>query len=185
MSTSPARPPRAWPGGPRRWAQPHHAWAAGRNPGPSVPGETRALARVVAAVDPDVVVLHSAKAGLAGRLALRGRRRTVVRAARLVVRGRRRRAVATASTGWEVAAGRWTDMVVCVSEDERRRGRRVGVACPMDVVPNGVDVEAGRPRPAGPGPARAGPARAARRWSASAGWPGRRARTCCSRPGPR
>src|ERR1700760_4463466 len=52
----------------------HHAWTAGRNPGPSVPGETRRLGRVMNDVAPDLVVLHSAKAGLAGRLALRGRR---------------------------------------------------------------------------------------------------------------
>lgn len=118
----------------------HHAWAAGRNPGPSVPGETRRLRRVVEEVDPDLVVLHSAKAGLAGRLALRGRRRTVYVPHAWsfeAVQG----AVAVASTAWEAAASRWTDMVVCVSEDERRRGRRAGVTCPMDVVPNGVDVE--------------------------------------------
>lgn len=123
----------------------HHAWAAGRNPGPSVPGETRRLRRVVEDVDPDLVVLHSAKAGLAGRLAIRGGRRTVYVPHAWsfeAVQG----AVAVASTAWEATASRWTDMVVCVSEDERRRGRRAGVTCPMDVVPNGVDVEHRVPR---------------------------------------
>jgi glycosyltransferase involved in cell wall biosynthesis len=125
----------------------HHSWAAGRNPGPSVPGEMRRLNRVIDEIDPDIVVLHSAKAGLAGRLAVRGRRRTVYVPHAWsfeAVRG----PVATATTAWEAAASRWTDMVVCVSEDERRRGRRVGVTCPMDVVPNGVDVQQRVPRDA-------------------------------------
>ena len=71
-------------------------------------------------------MLHSAKAGLAGRLALRGRRRTVYVPHAWsfeAVQG----AVGRASTVWEAAASRWTDMVVCVSEDERRRGREAGV----------------------------------------------------------
>jgi glycosyltransferase involved in cell wall biosynthesis len=125
----------------------HHAWTAGRNPGPSVPGETRRLGRVMNDLTPDLVVLHSAKAGLAGRLALRGRRRTVYVPHAWsfeAVQG----AIGMASTAWEAAASRWTDMVVCVSEDERRRGRRAGVTCPMDVVPNGVDVEHRVPRDA-------------------------------------
>lgn len=128
-----------------------HPWPSVRSPGVSVPVETRRLRRIVSEVDPDVVVLHSAKAGLAGRLALRGSRPTVYVPHAWsfeAVRG----PVATASTWWEVAAGRWTDLVVCVSEDERRRGREMGVSAPMEVVPNGVDVESRSPR--APGPAR-------------------------------
>jgi glycosyltransferase involved in cell wall biosynthesis len=125
----------------------HHAWSARRNPGPSVPGETRRLGRIVADVEPDLVVLHSAKAGLAGRLAVRGRRHTVYVPHAWsfeAVQG----AMAVASATWEANASRWTDMVVCVSEDERRRGRNAGVTCPMDVVPNGVDVVRRTPRDA-------------------------------------
>ena len=59
-----------------------------------------------------------------------------------------RGATAAASSAWEVLAGRWTDVTVCVSEDERDRGIAVGVANRMDVVANGVDVESLRPRPA-------------------------------------
>src|SRR4051812_26609336 len=55
----------------------HHPWAAGRAPGPSTLPETRALARIVAAARPDVVHLHASKAGLAGRLLLRGRLPTI------------------------------------------------------------------------------------------------------------
>jgi glycosyltransferase involved in cell wall biosynthesis len=123
-----------------------HAWAAVRSPGPAVAGETRRLARVIDAADPDVVVLHSAKAGLAGRLALRGRRPTVhVPHAWSfeAVSG----AVERASRAWEVRAARWTDLVVCVSADERDRGRAAGVVtCAAEVIPNGVDTETRVPR---------------------------------------
>lgn len=133
----------------------HHPWAARRSPGGSVPGEVRRLRRVIDSVDPDVVVLHSAKAGLAGRLAMRGRRPTVYvpHAWSFEAVGG---ALGAASTAWEVFAGRWTDTVVCVSADERDRGRAAGVACRMDVVANGVDVEALRPRDAGEARARLG-----------------------------
>jgi glycosyltransferase involved in cell wall biosynthesis len=122
-----------------------HAWAATRAPGPRVLSETRRLARIVDAVDPDVVVLHSAKAGLAGRLAIRGRRRTIVVPHAWsfeAVRG----PVAALSAAWEIVGGRWTDVVVCVSDDEQTAGRAVGVQSRSVVVLNGVDVEALQPR---------------------------------------
>lgn len=127
----------------------HHAWSALRSPGASVPDETRRLRRIVEAVDPDIVILHSAKAGLAGRLALRGRRPTVYVPHAWsfeAVRG----LLGVASRAWEVAASRWTDVAVCVSAAERDRGRATGVSCVMEVVPNGVDTETRVPRPAGP-----------------------------------
>lgn len=133
----------------------HHTWAAGRSPGPGVVDETRRLARIIADVDPDVVVLHSAKAGLAGRLALRGSRPTVYVPHAWsfeAVRGAGR----TLSTAWEVLGGRWTDVTVCVSADERDRGRAVGVTSAMEVVPNGVDIETRVPRPSGPARAELG-----------------------------
>jgi glycosyltransferase involved in cell wall biosynthesis len=133
----------------------HHPWAATRAPGPAVLGETRRIRRIIETVDPDVVVLHSAKAGLAGRLALRGRRPTVYVPhawSFSAVSG----LVSSAATAWEVGAGRWTDLIVCVSEEEQQHGRSVGVTAPMQVVPNGVDVEAFRPRPASAARARLG-----------------------------
>lgn len=116
-----------------------HSWPAVRTPSWSVPAEMARLRRIVDAVQPDVVVLHSAKAGLAGRLALRGRVPTVFVPHAWSFEAVRN-LMAAASRGWEVVAGRWTDVVVCVSDDERKRGRDVGVACAIDVVPNGVDV---------------------------------------------
>ncbi|MGZ4547530.1 MAG: glycosyltransferase [Blastococcus sp.] len=124
-----------------------HDWAAGRSPDHRVAAETRRLARIVDAVDPDVVVLHSAKAGLAGRLAIRGRRPTVFVPhawSFAAVRG----PLAALSTGWEVFAARWADTVVCVSDDEHAAGAAAGIDAPTVVVPNGVDVDALYPRPA-------------------------------------
>ena len=116
-------------------------WKAGRNPGPGALGETRRLARVLAAERPDIVHLHSSKAGLAGRLALRGRLPTIFQphswsfeALRGPLRG--------AATLWERTAPRWTDALICVSQDERERGESVGIHARFHVVPNGVDLAA-------------------------------------------
>lgn len=120
-------------------------WAAARSPGPSTGRETRALRRLVAAVAPDVVHLHSAKAGLAGRLAVRGALPTVYQphgwsfdAATGLLRA--------AAQAWERAGSRWTHRLVCVSADELAAGRAVGVRGPAVVVPNGVDIVRFRPR---------------------------------------
>jgi glycosyltransferase involved in cell wall biosynthesis len=120
-------------------------WPATRSPGPSVAGEARRLAALVRAADPDVVHLHSAKAGLAGRLALRGRRPTVFQphawSFAAVTGGLR-----TASLAWERAAARWAHVVVCVSDGERADGETHGVrARSWAVVPNGVDLDRFRP----------------------------------------
>jgi glycosyltransferase involved in cell wall biosynthesis len=117
-------------------------WQAVRAP---VPIEWRALARVIADTRPQLVHLHSAKAGLAGRLAVRGRLPTVFQphgwsweAATGALR--------TASVGWERFAARWTDLCLCVSEVERRHGETAGVRGRYAVVANGVDLEEFAPR---------------------------------------
>lgn len=125
-----------------------HPWAAARPPGRSVPGEALRLHRIVEALDPDVVVLHSAKAGLAGRLAIRGRRATVYAPHAWsfeAVRG----PTALVSRRWEVFAARWTNLVVCVSADERDRGETVGYRGATEVIPNGVDTETRVPHDSG------------------------------------
>jgi glycosyltransferase involved in cell wall biosynthesis len=126
---------------------PYAAWPATRSPGASVPGETRRLASIVATADPDLVHLHSAKAGLAGRLALRGRRPTVFQPhawSFAAVTG----PVRAASLAWERYAARWADVVVCVSEAERRDGEAAGLRPRRwAVVPNGVDLARWTPSP--------------------------------------
>jgi glycosyltransferase involved in cell wall biosynthesis len=132
-----------------------HPWRAERSPGASVPGEVRRLRRIVARIQPDVVVLHSAKAGLAGRLAVRGAVPTIYVPHAWsfeAVRGR----TAAACTAWEAFAGRWTDAIVCVSADEADRGRAAGITARMEIVANGVDVEALQPSDQGKARARLG-----------------------------
>ncbi|MET9867720.1 glycosyltransferase [Streptomyces sp. NPDC006386] len=119
-------------------------WAATRSPGPSLMGEARRLARVVADVRPDLVHAHSAKAGLAGRLAVRGRIPTVFQPHAWsfeAVGG----TTAALARGWERSGARWAARVVCVSEAERRLGAAAGVRGRWSVVPNGIDVERFRP----------------------------------------
>src|SRR5690606_21433680 len=116
-----------------------------RSPGPSLAGEVRRLARLVAEVRPDLVHAHSAKAGLAGRLAVRGRIPTMFQPHAWsfeAVGG----ATAALALAWERWAARWTAWTVGVSEAERLRGARAGIRGRTRVVPNGVDT--GRFRPA-------------------------------------
>jgi glycosyltransferase involved in cell wall biosynthesis len=121
-----------------RWVQ----WDAVRSPGPSVVGETRRLASVVRDARPDVVHLHSSKAGLAGRLLLRGRVPTVFQPHGWSWQAGGG-AIGAASARWERLAARWTALLVCVSEAERLAGEQRRVCRPglrTDVVPNGVDL---------------------------------------------
>ena len=119
----------------------HHRWPARRGPGPGSVVETARLARIVRASAPDLVHLHSSKAGLAGRLALRGRRATIFQPhawSYLAVEGALRKAALT----WERRAARWADAVVCVSEGERLAGVEAGIEAAWRVVPNGIDLAA-------------------------------------------
>ena len=115
-------------------------WAADRSPGPGAPAEIAALARIVRDVDPDIVHLHSSKAGLAGRLAVRGRRPTVFQPhgwSFHAARGPQARA----AVAWERLAARFADAIVCVSEGERRAALAHGIRGDLRVVPNGVDLD--------------------------------------------
>jgi glycosyltransferase involved in cell wall biosynthesis len=125
----------------------HLAWPAGRNPGPATALETVRLRRLFAQHAFALVHLHSSKAGVAGRLALRGRLPTVFQPhgwSFYPLSGALRRA----AIAWERAAARWAHAVLCVSETERRRGEEVGIGASWEVVPNGID-----PRALSPGSA--------------------------------
>ena len=119
------------------------AWPATRSPGAHLVGEVRRLAHLVERIQPDLLHLHSAKAGLAGRLAVRGRRPTVFQphAWSFDAAGG---ALYHAALAWERFAIRWTTRTLCVSEHERDRGRGLGITGTTQVVPNGVDVTAFR-----------------------------------------
>jgi glycosyltransferase involved in cell wall biosynthesis len=121
-------------------------WRATRAPGLSLPGEVRRLARLVDEVRPALVHAHSAKAGLAVRLAVRGRIPTVFQPHAWsfeAVGG----PTAALALGWERFGARWADRTVCVSAAERETGERAGVRARWTVVPNGIDTARFRPAP--------------------------------------
>jgi glycosyltransferase involved in cell wall biosynthesis len=117
----------------------HVAWEATRAPGPRTAAETLSLRRIVRDVAPDLVHLHSAKAGLAGRLAVRGSLPTVFQPHMWSFQA----ATGPVHVGavlWERWATRWSDVIVCVSDAERALGEGKGVRARVEVVPNGVDL---------------------------------------------
>lgn len=114
-------------------------WPAERSPGPSTVAESWRLRRIIRGAAPDVLHLHSSKAGLAGRLAVRGELPTVFQPhawSFAAVEG----SLAAATLRWERYATRWTRAVLCVSEQERRDGEAAGLCADWRVVPNGVDL---------------------------------------------
>jgi glycosyltransferase involved in cell wall biosynthesis len=114
-----------------------HPWRATRSPGSALL-ETVRLRKLLRDLRPDVVHLHSSKAGLTGRLAVRGRTPTIFQPHLWSFRladGLLRRACER----WEAFASRWTHQLVCVSDDELASGRAAGVTAQAEVVCNGVD----------------------------------------------
>jgi len=117
----------------------HVPWDAVRSPLKGVPGETRSLGRIVGSIDPDVVHLHSSKAGLDGRLAVRGARPTVFEPhgwSFLAVEG----AVRALAVRWERWAAKRADVICCLSDRERELGEAEGVRATFEVIPNAVDL---------------------------------------------
>ena len=109
-------------------------------------GAVGRLSRIVTETQPDVVHLHSGRAGLAGRLVVRDRIPTVFQPhawSFLAARG----GAQGAWLRWERFATRWVSEIVAVSTTERQLGASLGVHAPASVVPNGVDLS--RHRPAG------------------------------------
>jgi glycosyltransferase involved in cell wall biosynthesis len=121
-----------------------HDWSATRSPGPSVVGESRSLSRLVDQVRPDVVHLHASKAGLVGRLVLRGSRPTAFSPHSWSFDAATG-PVGAAALRWERAAARWTDAFICVGEAEAADGAAAGIGGFFSVARNGVDTERIRP----------------------------------------
>ncbi|MFI8848753.1 glycosyltransferase [Streptomyces sp. NPDC053499] len=122
-------------------------WPAVREPGVRVVAEVYGVRRLVRAVRPDLVHAHSAKAGLAARLALRGRVPTVYQPHAWSFEAATGR-TARLARAWERYAARWADRVLCVSEAERDTGTAAGVRARWAVVRNGVDASHFTPRTA-------------------------------------
>jgi len=120
-------------------------WPAVRGPGLTALAEAVRLRALIDRVRPDVVHLHSSKAGLAGRLTPLPPRVPVVFQPHgwswLAAAGAQR----TASVAWERAAARRTALCLCVSDTEAAQGRTHGVRARYAVVRNGVDLTRFRP----------------------------------------
>jgi glycosyltransferase involved in cell wall biosynthesis len=123
----------------RKLGATHLHWSAGRAPGPATALETVRLGPVLQQASPQVVHLHSSKAGLAGRVALRGRLPTVFQPHGWSFYPLRR-PLRSAAIAWERLGAHWAHVVLCVSETERRWGEAAKIRAYWHVVPNGVDV---------------------------------------------
>jgi glycosyltransferase involved in cell wall biosynthesis len=116
-------------------------WNATRNPGPSVLGEVATLRRLTQSVSPDLIHLHSSKAGLVGRLAAVGYPGPVIFQPHAwsfeAVTGLMKRL----SVGWERVGARLCEQLVCVSEAERERAVQAGLNAAMTVILSGVEID--------------------------------------------
>ncbi len=116
-------------------------WASVRSPFKGVYQESRGLKQIVTASDPRLLHLHSSKAGMIGRLAVRGRVPTVFQ-----------------PNGWSFAAGEawlkpiskqfelfaaqyWTTKTVCVSDLEVQAVQRRVSPEKIVVIANGLDLD--------------------------------------------
>ncbi|MGW1819047.1 glycosyltransferase family 4 protein [Streptomyces sp. NPDC002125] len=119
-------------------------WPAERSPGPGLGREIATAGRLVRAYAPDVIHAHSSKAGLAGRLAVRGRVPTVFQPHAWSFEALEGRAAGLAKA-WERLGARWSDRILCVSESERRAGLHAGIAARWSVIHNGIDLTRFKP----------------------------------------
>jgi glycosyltransferase involved in cell wall biosynthesis len=117
----------------------HVHWEATREPGSTVPEEARQLGQILRAEDPDLVHLHSSKAGLAGRLSVRGQLPTIFQPHAWSFQATSS-VLGTAALSWERWAAHWTDLTICCSEAERRMGVAAKIQGMSLSVGNGVDL---------------------------------------------
>jgi glycosyltransferase involved in cell wall biosynthesis len=119
-------------------------WSATRSPGFRTLSESVRLSRIVRQVQPDVVHLHGSKAGLAGRLAVRGKLPTIFQPHLWSFQSQTGITVRPARA-WERFAARWTHRFVSVSDDELSEGLGARIIGNFVVICNGVDIEEIRP----------------------------------------
>ncbi|WP_062209632.1 glycosyltransferase [Streptomyces sp. NBRC 109706] len=114
-------------------------WLAERAAGGNLPWEVLCASRAIRRADPDVVHLHGDKAGLAGRLALRGRLPTVFQPHRWSFQAARGLS-AQLARHWERRATAWTDRVLCLGDQQRGAAARAGLDVPTTVLRAAVDL---------------------------------------------
>lgn len=114
-----------------------HVWQAQRNPVKGLRRESEELRALVSEIAPDVVVAHSAKAGLVVRTTLRGSLPTVYVPhawPHLALPG----PAQPAAIAWERFAARWTTTVVAVGDGEAAEANRRSIDVPIEVIRNPV-----------------------------------------------
>ncbi|NLG21796.1 MAG: glycosyltransferase family 4 protein [Actinomycetales bacterium] len=120
-------------------------WHATRRPEPSA-AEARDLRRIAARWEPDIVHLHTAKAGVAGRGVVPRSRPTVFQPHVWSFEGTSGADYRRAARRDRLAA-KGADVVVCASQSEKARGVGAGIlGTPVTIIPNLVDLQRFYPR---------------------------------------
>lgn len=117
----------------------HVRWPAARSPDPRAATETWRLRRLIDRICPDVIHLHSSKAGLAGRLAVRGGIPTLFQPHGWSWLAAPPGMVA-ATLAWEMLAARWTARFVVVGAGEAAHASDRGLRGRFSLVRNGIDL---------------------------------------------
>lgn len=123
-----------------------YPWESVHTPHAAVPSELARLRQIIQRAAPDVVHLNGVKAGLVGRLALRGHIGTAFSPhswAFEAAEGPR----SSAALQWERFATRWTDVILSVSEAEAELGLARGIDATYVIARNGIDTDAITPPP--------------------------------------
>lgn len=120
------------------------AWEATREPGPSVVREVQGLRLLMRTLQPDLIHLHSSKAGLIGRLAAVGQGVPVLFQPHGWSFDAVTGSLRLASMQWERLGGRMCERIISVSEAERERGWRAGIKARIEVVLSGVSTDVWR-----------------------------------------
>jgi glycosyltransferase involved in cell wall biosynthesis len=116
----------------------YRAWNARREPTKGLATEARELRRIIRQFRPDIVHLHSSKAGLVGRVVVHRSIPTVFHPnawafhAAGGVTGR-------LALAWERQGARLSYVVICASRGEADEAIAAGIDCPKVIIPNGVD----------------------------------------------
>lgn len=119
----------------------HLPWRATRSPGPSILREAFDLRRIVRRFAPDVLHLHSSKAGFAGRLPFVAKGTPTIFQPHGWSWLAASDSLAASALCWErFAARRRTDALICVGPGELWQGRAAGVRGPLQLIRNGVDL---------------------------------------------
>lgn len=115
-------------------------WDSVRQPYKGVRRELSQLRAIVDRHQPDVVFLQGSKAGLIGRMLLRGNAPVAFSPHSWSFEAADG-PIGWAALQWERGAARWTDRFICVSEAEAEDGRSHGIHGDYVIARNGIDTQ--------------------------------------------